>query len=116
MNKSRRKEIESVINDIEIFQSSLSSEEPSRLITQDDLNTITDFVMNVESIYSEEEEYRDNMPENLQNSERFNIADEACNNLENALDYLQGIDESTTVEDCTAALESAVGSLSDAAQ
>ncbi len=37
----------------------------------------------------EQEEYRDNMPENLQGSERYEKADEACDNLRGALDSLE---------------------------
>ena len=35
----------------------------------------------LEEIKDEEEEYRDNMPENLQNSERYEISDNACDIL-----------------------------------
>lgn len=50
----------------------------------------------LEEVKCEEEDYRDNMPENLQNSERYEIADNACYNmdsaissLEEALDYIE---------------------------
>ena len=42
----------------------------------------------VEDIQWEEEEYRDNMPENLQGSERYDRADDACMNLSDAVDAL----------------------------
>jgi hypothetical protein len=38
---------------------------------------------------AEEEEYRDNMPENLQGSERYETADTACDNLQSAIDSLE---------------------------
>lgn len=54
----------------------------------------------IEEVKYEEEEYRDNMPENLQCSERYEIADTACDNLdsaissiEEALDYIESAAE-----------------------
>ena len=38
----------------------------------------------LEEVMMEEEEYRDNMPENLQGSERYEKAEEACDNLDSA--------------------------------
>lgn len=40
-------------------------------------------------LLEEEEEYRDNMPENLQGSERYEKTDTACDNIGSALDGLQ---------------------------
>lgn len=42
----------------------------------------------IEEIKDQEEEYRDNIPENLQGSERYEKAEAACDNLESALDAL----------------------------
>lgn len=42
----------------------------------------------LEALKNEEEEYRDNMPENMQGSERYSTADEAVNALEGALSEL----------------------------
>lgn len=39
----------------------------------------------------EEEEYRDNMPENLQGSEKYDKADEAVSNLELAIDTIDDV-------------------------
>lgn len=47
----------------------------------------------VEYIQWEEEEYRDNMPENLQGSERYDKADDACTNLSDAVDALDALDD-----------------------
>ena len=60
MNKDRRKEIDSII---EVAEQLLEL---------------------IESIRNEEEEYRANMPENLQYSVKGETADEAISNLENA--------------------------------
>ena len=39
-------------------------------------------------LMEEEEEYRDNMPENLKESERYEKADEACDNMQCAVDSI----------------------------
>ena len=38
-----------------------------------------------------QEEYRDNIPENMQESERYEKADEACDNLSSAVDSLEEV-------------------------
>lgn len=57
------------------------------------LNQISELISNVyedlESCKDQEEEYRDNMPENLQGGERYEKADDAVNMLEEALESLQ---------------------------
>lgn len=64
-NKIRRKSLEEVIAKIQ----ELSEE--------------------IESFMADEEEYRDNMPENLQGSERYEKADEACSAMQDAIDNLE---------------------------
>lgn len=64
MNKLRRKQLDEIINRI---------------------NEIRD---ELESIMGNEEEYRDNMPENLQGSEKYELADNACSEMHSALDSL----------------------------
>lgn len=43
----------------------------------------------LEEVKCEEDDYRDNIPENLQNSERYEKAEEACDNLDYALSSLE---------------------------
>lgn len=43
----------------------------------------------IEDCLSEEEDYRDNMPENLQGSEKYDIADNACDNMDSALESIE---------------------------
>lgn len=69
MNKERRKRINSVINKIEDIKEELSM------------------------ILEEEEMYRDNMPENFQSSEKYERADQACDNLQESTDDLDSIIE-----------------------
>lgn len=64
MNKARRKALDEVISKIE---------EAKELL---------------ENLQAEEEEYRDNMPENLQCSERYEAADAAVDNMSSAVDAL----------------------------
>lgn len=64
MNKARRKALDEVISKIE---------EAKELL---------------ENLQEEEEEYRDNMPENLQGSERYEAADAAVDNMSSAVDAL----------------------------
>lgn len=64
MNKARRKALDEVISKIE---------EAKELL---------------ENLQAEEEEYRDNIPENLQGSERYEAADAAVDNMSSAADAL----------------------------
>lgn len=67
MNQARRKSIQDAVNQLEELKSTL------------------------EGIQGEEEEYRDNIPENLQGSARYEAADEACDTLGEAVDGLEDI-------------------------
>lgn len=67
MNKTRRKSIQDVASQLEELKSTL------------------------EDIQGEEEKYRDNIPENLQGSARYEAADEACDTLGEAVDGLEDI-------------------------
>jgi hypothetical protein len=67
MNKIRRKNLQSIIDQLEELKGSL------------------------EDLQAEEEEYRDNIPENMQESERYEKADEACGNLSEAVDNLEEV-------------------------
>ena len=67
MNKTRRKSIQDIASQLEELKSTL------------------------EDIQGEEEEYRDNIPENLQGSAQYEVADEACDTLGEAVDGLEDI-------------------------
>ena len=67
MNKIRRKNLQSIIDQLEELKGSL------------------------EDLQAEEEEYRDNIPENMQESVRYEMADEACDNLSEAVDNLEEV-------------------------
>lgn len=65
MNKPRRKALEKVINIIEEAKGEL------------------------EMLRDEEQEYMDNMPENLADSDRYNAADSAVSNMDDAINELE---------------------------
>lgn len=75
MNKKRRKSLIDIIGQLETLQ------------------------CNLEAHKGEEEKYLDNMPENLQGSERYAAAESACDNLESALWHL--VDAVSHIEDAT---------------
>lgn len=64
MNKNRRKEIREIINELEELKEK------------------------IEMVLAEEQDYYDNMPENLQGSERGEIAESAIFELEESLDNI----------------------------
>lgn len=96
MNNSRRKEIYAIINQLEKAKG-----------TEEIENIISD----IESVLFDEECARDNIPENLQESERYEMSDEACGNLESAIDALNDIED----DDIKAGISDAVDYLNDAA-
>ena len=73
MNKTRRKAISAVLEQIEDLKTSL------------------------EELLSDEETYRDNIPENLQNGTRYEESEDAISDMEDAISNL---------EDAISALES----------
>ena len=67
MNKARRKELNRAVELLEEAQSI------------------------IESCRDEEQEYMDNMPENLQESEKYYAAEEAVNNMDEAYDKIDEV-------------------------
>jgi len=65
MNRIRRKQLTDLIDRLYVIQADL------------------------EILKDEEEEARDNIPENMQDSERYEAADAACENLDSALSSLE---------------------------
>ena len=74
MNKKRRKCIDSVILKINNLQ-----------------DIIEELQQDIEDIAADEQDYLDNIPENLQGSERYEAGEEAVENLEAAIDWLDDI-------------------------
>ena len=78
MNKARRKELSEVIKALSAMQD------------KDDLYSI---ISDLESIKSDEEDYYDNIPENLQYSQRADDSEQAIENMDDALDLLNDVYE-----------------------
>jgi vacuolar-type H+-ATPase subunit I/STV1 len=49
---------------------------------------IDDLIADITAIQSDEENYRDNIPENLQNSENYTASESALSEMQDALDSL----------------------------
>lgn len=92
MNNIRRKEIREIIDELETLAGKL-----------DDLYSWLD------ELKSEEEEYRDNIPENLQGGIRYEESEEASDNMEYASDALYDLSLEMTnyIEDAISYLENA---------
>ena len=67
MNKERRKSLKKIIDQIDELKNRL------------------------EELQSDEEEYRDNMPDNLQGCERYEKAEAAVSNIEDAISSLEDV-------------------------
>lgn len=78
MNNTRRKAIKQTIDRFDFIRKMLEE-----LVAE-----VESVKSDVEDIQYDEEEYRDNMPENLQGSERYDKADCACTSLSDAVEAL----------------------------
>ena len=100
MNKERRKAIYSIIEHLNELNQKMMA------LSQD----LEDTKDTIDDILDEEEEYRDNMPENLQGGERYDKADQACDHLSSAVDHIDNIISAMDkeYEDVLCYLESAI--------
>ena len=55
---------------------------------QEIFDKLSDFREEIESIKDEEDESRENMPENLQGSERYEQSETASYNMDEAIEYI----------------------------
>lgn len=60
---------------------------------QDTLNILSEQLELLEELKNEEQEYVDNVPENLQGTERYEAAEEAAANLDEAYDLVNDVIE-----------------------
>lgn len=81
MNKERRAEIQDVLKTLDNITAELE-----------------DLQSSIENIKDEEQEYLDNIPENLQESDRYHKSEEAIENLENACDTIEDTVENQMYE------------------
>ena len=79
MNKIRRKELYAVANKLLTLKHT----------NDDDIETELESAKNdLDAILYEEESYMDNIPENMQSGYKYQKAEDACSNIENAIDAL----------------------------
>ena len=83
MNKARRKELETVISNLNEIQG------------KDDLYAC---INDLEKIRDDEQDYYDNIPENLQYSQRAEDSEAAIDNLEEALDLINEAYDADTLD------------------
>lgn len=88
MNKERRRKIDKAIENVNSLQ-----------------NILEELQQQIEEIRDEEQDYLDNIPENLQNSERYETAENALDNLEEAVNWFDNID----IDELSSLLEEAKG-------
>jgi len=109
MNKARRKSLHDIIKLLCSIQ--MKSDQNSN----DIMSALDNAYDRIESIYSDEENYMENMPENLQCGYRYEKAEEACVNLENAMDSVDEAKENVdNNEELMSCIESAIGYLNNA--
>ena len=108
MNKSRRKEIRLFIVKLNSILNDIGSGMPLNM------DLLNDIISDLECTFNDEECYRDNIPENLQSSCRYEAAEEACDNLENAVDALNYIEEDDSVEYIVGQIKETINYLNDA--
>ena len=109
MNKVRRRGIRANIT--KLYELVQTIKETGLSEIEDKL---ADIIEDLEYFLSEEECYRDNMPENLQNGFKYERAEEACDNLQDAVDILAYIDSSDTIEYAINNIDEAVNCLNNA--
>lgn len=86
MNNNRRKEISKIIEEVESAVSTAKEK-------------LEELKTSIESVRDEEQEYMDNMPENLQGSERYGVAEQAVDNLDSAASSIDEIIEAMDTDD-----------------
>ena len=88
MNKIRRKNLAEIIERLEALKSE-----------------IEDIASDLEALKDEEEEYLDNIPENLQGSERYERAESAVDALDGAMSDLEDIDIEAIIDQINEAID-----------
>lgn len=99
MNKARRKELSEVIKALSTMQD------------KDDLYSI---IYDLENIKSDEEDYYDNIPENLQYSQRAEDSEQAIENMDDALDLLNDVYEADEFDKDDESIQEAIDKIEDA--
>ena len=98
MNKARRKELETVISNLNEIQG------------KDDLYAC---INELEKIRDDEQDYYDNIPENLQYSQRAEDSEAAIDNLEEALDLMNEVYNDEEFDKDNELIKDAIGKIDD---
>lgn len=96
MNKKRRNELSIVITDLTLVDN------------KDDLEMC---ICDLERLRDEEQDYFDNMPENLQYSQRGQDAEESVDLLDEAIDQLNDVLDDEEIDECL--IEDAISIIED---
>ena len=99
MNKARRKELSKVVCELNIIK---------------DKAALYDCINTLESIRDDEQDYYDNIPENLQYSQRAEDSEAAIENMEEALDLLNELYEADVFDKDSELIEEAIEKIEDA--
>ena len=94
MNKMRRKEIYSIIRQLNDLLKKLGDGDFQYFL--DNIDSIIDAI---QCVLDEEEDYQESVPENLQSGWRYEESENASDNLQSALDELEEIDEDDDIKD-----------------
>ena len=106
MNNKRRKDLYKIIKSLEKCCGNTNIEQTKILVT----GALSD----TQSVLFDEEYALDNIPENLQGSERYEMSEEACYNLEMAIESLDEIIDNSS-DNIADTLSEAIRFLNDAA-
>lgn len=111
MNKQRRKELYEIERKLLLV---IRFDEKTA-----DVDDIQERLENVkgdlESVLMDEEDYKDNIPENLQGSIRYDASEDACSNIEMAIDSLEYALSIENLNDIIDSVEEAIDYINDAA-
>jgi hypothetical protein len=105
----RRKEIYTVISGLNEIINVLQKETIDNVC-----DLINNFISDIQSILDDEEDYKENIPENLQNGYRYQESEMSCDNLESAIDELENISEDDSCECIVNTIDNAVNYLDSA--
>lgn len=94
MNNKRRKELDRVF----VFASNVFNNIGTEQNKYNIIKSLQNIVDDLKDIQRDEEYYMYNIPDNLQGGIRYTVAEEACDNMEMAISYLNDIIED---EECT---------------
>lgn len=99
MNKARRKELSDVIRGLNSIQD------------KDDLYS---WINTLDNIKDDEQDYYDNIPENLQSSQRAEDSEQAIEYMEEALDLLNEVYDMDEFDKESELIQEAIGKIEDA--